>query len=143
MHSARYAPAVALLLAAGAAVDQAKADGVTALMLAAEIGYAVVMVALLAAWAEVERAKGGWRDGADVRCCSDEWPHCRVVAALLAAVAQRWTRPIIRGVTALIYAANGGHAAVLLLLWRAEQMWALLTARFGESALEGCSTLSS
>ena len=104
MHAARYGhvPVVALLLAAGAAVDQAKADGATALSLAAMNGHTAVVEALLAAGAEVDKADA---DGRTALLWAADGGHAAAVSMLLAPGAEVDKVIMVDGVTALMRAA--------------------------------------
>jgi ankyrin repeat protein len=106
------AAVVSLLLEAGAEVDKANEEGVTALMFSAEHGHAAVVSLLLAAGAEVDKADSS---GGTPLILAAEKGHAAVVSLLLAAGAEV-DKADSAGGTPLMLAAEQGHAAVVSFL---------------------------
>lgn len=106
-----HAPAVRLLLEAGASVDAASGDGLTALMEAADSGHASTVEALLEAGASPSTAPE--RHGKTALLLAAEHGHADVVGQLLAADKSNVDTPGRDSLNALNLASVGGHADVV------------------------------
>ena len=100
---------VEALVKAGAAVDQAEADGWTPLLVAAQEGHLAAVEALVKAGAAVDQAEA---DGATPLYCAAQEGHLAVVEALVKAGAAV-DQAEANGATPLYIAAKNGHLAVL------------------------------